>query len=67
MREKEKMIKFCPKCGSTELKIVTTPWRIHSGTFQENSCAKCGFEGTMAEGRESFRKEFLEKLKEEKQ
>lgn len=63
MGEKQgKIVKFCPKCGSSKLKSVTTPWRIHAALFQQDKCISCGFEGSMVEGKAGFRKEFLKKL-----
>jgi len=42
--------KFCPVCGSANLKIVETPVLIHSGTFQMYKCADCGYEGPIVIG-----------------
>ena len=57
MREKEKFQKFCAKCGSTELKIPTTPWKTAEfGQFLsgEMKCTECGFEGIVFEGNKRF-------------
>lgn len=46
-RVKEKMLRFCLKCASTNLKIVETPWKLGTGQFfaSEMKCMDCGFEG----------------------
>lgn len=42
--------KFCPNCGSANLKIVETPALIESALFQYYKCADCGYEGPVVIG-----------------
>ncbi len=61
----EKKIKFCSKCGSTNLGIVTTPWKARGGPIsQEYKCEDCGVEMTAFDGDEEFLAEFRKKLAE---
>ncbi|MBU0662185.1 MAG: hypothetical protein ABH854_05870 [Candidatus Diapherotrites archaeon] len=57
--------KFCPVCGSVNLKIVETPALIHSGTFQMYKCADCGYEGPIVIGglnmQEQLKKNYAER------
>ncbi|MBU0636475.1 hypothetical protein KKE06_05605 [Candidatus Micrarchaeota archaeon] len=62
----EKVEQFCPNCGSTALKMVVTPAKIHGSLFQEKSRKNCGYEGIVIEGNEKTRKEVEKRFEQQK-
>jgi len=63
MGKKATMAKFCPRCGSTKLKMAVTPWKVSTAFFNNYYCIECGFEGYILEGNEKIIKEFQENVK----
>lgn len=55
-------IKFCPKCGSTNMRSTM----VLMSSSNEWKCNKCGFKGIAFEGDAEFIKKYREKLKEGK-
>jgi len=56
-KQNEEIIKFCPHCGSTELKSLV--WLALSPKFD---CISCGYQGTVFEGTKDFIETFKRKL-----
>lgn len=62
------MLGFCIKCGSTNLKMVETPWKVRTGQFwqSEMKCLNCGYEGLVLEGNKSFLEQYKKNFGEQK-
>ncbi|MBR9691529.1 hypothetical protein GOV06_01980 [Candidatus Woesearchaeota archaeon] len=61
MTEKEKYVKICPQCGSTNIKIP--PAGMDIKMTQQDYCTDCGFWGMFPEVKESKIKEFKKQIK----
>jgi len=61
--DKQQYLKFCPKCGSTDITPAGT--RNWLG-YPFWDCPKCEYSGSPMEGTEEFILEYREKLKEQK-
>ncbi len=64
--DKQPMAKFCPKCGSTRIKMTTSPGKVYFGALSHYHCMDCGYEGIMLEGDVNFISDYKDRLKGEK-
>ena len=62
MTDKERHVKICPRCGSTNIITNTGRYLIGGIELLKDNCGGCGYEGFIPEVKESKIERFREDL-----
>ncbi len=61
--KKERYVKICPKCGSTDIITSTGRYFIGGAEVYRDNCKDCGYEGVIPEIKKSEIEKFKKELK----